>query len=324
MGERAWLLLSVLLSSDPEPGTSEPSPPKPPVFFLRDSARVSGKLKLESIVVDTRYGRLHVPIGEAISVRVARRLSPEDRAQIERAIDELDSDDFEAREQATEDLKRFGVKARRHLLDAQRSKSDEVKARAELALEACRDAPARDPEAEESLEPLPETEEDELVTRRFTIRGKILDEKLSVETAYGPLELELKDLRGIVFRPAHDEARSLRVSPSHAAPDSWLNTRVSLTRGQKITIGARGQLQVPNYSLTSGPEGTTRYSGSGFPGFPMLSLVGKIGKNGKPFLVGREFKGKATRDGTLYLGIVPFRRNYAATGSFQVKLETKS
>ena len=32
---------------------------------------------------------------------------------------------------------------------------------------------------------------------------------------------------------------------------------------------------------------------------------------------------KVKKQGRLYLGIVPFRRNYAATGSYQVKIQTE-
>ena len=45
------------------------------------------------------------------------------------------------------------------------------------------------------------------------------------------------------------------------------------------------------------------------------------GKKGKPFLIGRQFKGKVTSTGPLYLGIVPFRRNYQATGTFEVRIQ---
>ena len=47
-----------------------------------------------------------------------------------------------------------------------------------------------------------------------------------------------------------------------------------------------------------------------------------IGKKGKPFLIGPSFKGKANATGTLLIGVVPFRRNYAATGTYKVRLET--
>ena len=40
-------------------------------------------------------------------------------------------------------------------------------------------------------------------------------------------------------------------------------SKASVTKGQRLTIKASGNLHVSNYSLTVGPGGTTRYGSSG-------------------------------------------------------------
>ena len=94
-------------------------------------------------------------------------------------------------------------------------------------------------------------------------------------------------------------------------------------KGDRLVIRANGQMTVEGYNVRSGPEGNTRYSSTSFREFPVLSLVAKVGKTGKPFLVGREFAGKAPREGDLYLGIVPFRQNRPTTGSYRVKVNLR-
>jgi hypothetical protein len=105
-------------------------------------------------------------------------------------------------------------------------------------------------------------------------------------------------------------------------PASWVKTKVGVSQGRKILVKASGQLTVSGYNVTAGPAGTSQYSGNTFENFPMLALVGKIGKNGKAFLVGKEWTEVAKRAGSLYLGVVPFRRNRAAAGAFQVQVSS--
>jgi hypothetical protein len=310
----------------PSEKQKEPQPPKvpdPPVFHLRDGGKVAGRPKLDVLTVDTRYGVLHVPTEDLILVRFARRLADLERQRIEAAIARLGAEDFADREAATEDLRKMGLVARKFLLEARKGAIDEVKSRAaSLLAEISSSAPTPSSSEEDGLDPLLDDEDDEVVTQRFTVRGRVKEEQFTVESRYGALELEATEIAGIAFHPEKRTVRTLEVSASSTVPDSWLNTKLSVAKGQRIVLRARGQITVPNYNLTSGPEGTTRYSGSTFQNFPMLSLVGKVGKNGKPFLVAKEYQGKASREGTLYLALVPFRRNYAASGSYQVKVET--
>ena len=54
----------------------------------------------------------------------------------------------------------------------------------------------------------------------------------------------------------------------------------------------------------------------------MLSLVGKIGRKGTPFLIGANYKAITRAGGTLQLGVIPFRTNYTATGTYKVRVTT--
>ncbi len=325
MGASTCVLVSLALLG-PSEQQKEPQPPRvadPPVFYLRDRGKVAGRPKLDVLTVDTRYGVLHVPTEELILVRFARRLADAERQRIETAIARLGAEDFAEREAAMEDLRKLGLVARKFLLEARKGADDEVRSRAaNLLAELASTAPPPPSTEEDGLDPLLDDEDDEVVTQRFTVRGRVKEERFTVECRYGGLELDATEIAGIAFHPEKRTLRALEVSASRTVPDSWLNTKLSVAKGQKIVLRARGQVTVPNYNLTSGPEGTTRYSGNTFQSFPMLSLVGKIGKNGKPFLVAKEYQGKASREGALYLGLVPFRRNYAASGSYQVKVET--
>jgi hypothetical protein len=293
-----------------------------PVFYLKDGSRVAGMPRFERLGIRTRYGLLEVPRGDLVQVRFAPREEPGEMERLRKAVGELGSDDFDAREEAMKVLREAGRPARRILLEAARSRDEEVKNRASVLLGET--APGKaDAGGEEDLEPLIDEEDDEVITRRFTVRGEVIVDAIAVESSYGRLELPRDEIRGVVFVPESSVARSLAVPASNTAPEKWLDTKVSVARGLRLTIRAKGTLSVPNYNVTVGPEGTRQYSGTTFGSFPMLALIGKVGKNGKPFLVGPDYQGKASREGNLHLAVVPFRRNYAAMGSFQVRIEAK-
>jgi hypothetical protein len=296
------------------------------MLHLRDGASITGDIRLERLRVVTRYGVLEIPSGDIHQVRVAPRIDPGTLQRIDDAILRLGSADLDAREQATAFLRGLGGPARKRLREASRSPDEEVKARAVIILSEIEAASRPGEEAPDETgapDPLPEGSEDEVVARRFTARGRIEIDRLDVATPYGDLDIALSDVETIVFRSERPAAASLTVGPESALPGGWVRTKVSVEKGEKLAIRAAGEMTVQGYSIRSGPEGNTRYSSTTFREFPVLALVGKVGKNGKPFLVGREYSGKAPRGGDLYLGVVPFRQNRPMTGAYRVKVELK-
>ena len=134
--------------------------------------------------------------------------------------------------------------------------------------------------------------------------------------------IKVADIMGVDFRFAGITDTTVQIAGRQVVPSNWSSTNLFITRGINLKIRASGNLFVSNYNLNSGPGGTTRYSGSSYKNFPQLSLVGKIGKNGAPFFIGASYKAKAPGAGKLYLGVVPFRNNYAATGTYRVKISS--
>ena len=322
---RATLPTALFISASLS-GADSPRDPPEPVLHLRDGAIITGAIRFERLRVITRYGLLEIPAGELFQVRVAPRDDPEVLGRIDSAIGRLGSADIDAREEATAVLRELGARARERLRGATRSTDEEVKARAGIILAEIEasSAPQESEAAEgESPDPLPEGSEDEVVARRFTIRGRIDLDSLQVTTRYGALDVSLADIEAIVFRGEGPSEASLAVGPESTLPEKWLRTKVSVQRGDRLDIRASGQMTVQGYNILSGPEGNTRYSSGASREFPVLALVAKVGKGGKPFLVGREHTGKAARGGELYLGVVPFRQNRPMTGSYRVKVEVR-
>src|SRR5205807_904306 len=82
-------------------GTPKTPPPGELVAHFVDGSVIRRVRMTDSIDVQTRYGKLSVPIGEIRRIEFATRLSEETSRQVERAIDNLGSKLFAQREAAT-------------------------------------------------------------------------------------------------------------------------------------------------------------------------------------------------------------------------------
>jgi hypothetical protein len=297
------------------------APPSLPIFYLRDQSKVAGTPKLDFLAVQTRYGMLKIPPSDLIQVRFSQRVDPAVGQRAQKLIEQLGNEDFDVRENAMESLRKLGGAALPLLREATRSSNEEIQNRAEiLADELQAEKPSR-PSAADSLGGV-EGSEDEIVTTRMTIRGRVLAAKFVIETRYGELDFDVADLKAVSFQRAGPAAGKWEVQPRYQAPGNWYDTKFELEKGQRFSIEASGVITVSNYSVSCGPTGTREWGGQSWNNFAQLSLVGKVGKKGKPFLVGNAYKGKESKGGRLYLAIVPFSYNPAgAIGKYTAKIK---
>ena len=153
--------------------------PLPPMFHMRDGTRLAGFPETARLRVETAYGSLVVPIGEVVRVRFAAALDNDLGARIEKLVEQLGNEEFDLREQASEELVEIGVAALPALRKGLESDDEEVKSRAEK-LVAQLEEEIDEPEEEElHLTPL-EGDEDEVETLQFTIKGQVEEASFQV------------------------------------------------------------------------------------------------------------------------------------------------
>lgn len=303
-------------------GEIKPSEPSPPVFFLRDGGKVAGAPRLEALDVRTRYGVLRIPLAELVQVRFAQRIDASLKKQVQELIARLGDEDFDAREDAMEALRRIGAHALPFIRLAAESDNEEIKSRSGILageLEALKESQAGAGDAPSGVEGI----DDQVQTTRMTIKGQVLAEDFVIQSRYGSLRVSVGDLKAVSFRQSGPTSAKFDVLPKNQPPGSWMDTKFDLEAGQRFRLEASGIINVTNYSVSCGPAGTREWGGQSWNNFAQLALVGRIGKNGKPFLVGDEYRGKADKAGRLYLAIVAFSYNPAgAVGKYTVKLRS--
>ena len=104
--------------------------------------------------------------------------------------------------------------------------------------------------------------------------------------------------------PAPSTAASRRVVV--AGRDGWVQSGITLTAGQTVTIRAAGEVCTKGSDRTrcSGPEGQPRLSDASIPGFEKTghgALLGAVGD--VRFFIGRERRFVAPSSGPLLLGV---------------------
>lgn len=274
-----------------------------PVFLLRDRGRIPAQPAFDAISVRTQYGILRIPREQLVTVRFATRVDP---VLLEKATDllaRMESGNEAEEEAATTALVNLGARVLPALRQLAADTASGVRARTLEIIAKIEKTGKRRSSGRDAYKGT----RDEIRTDLMTFRGEVLTEAFPLETRYGKLQLRAVDLESIRFKPDGKTSRVLDVAPRYQPAGTWLDTRLDVGKNKVLTIKSSGETSVGNWSLTSDPEGTSRYNSfKSSQGFPMLSLVGKIGKSGKPFKVGKKYRKRSKTAGRLYLAIQPF------------------
>tara|TARA_B100000809_G_scaffold164656_1_gene162015 strand:+ start:365 stop:1390 length:1026 start_codon:yes stop_codon:yes gene_type:complete len=313
--------LSAQEKGAPQAKPAEKTALPPPIFFLRDGSRITGVPGFDSLQIKTRYGVLKVPSSDLVRLRLTLRIEDDPDELIELEIQRLGGPEFEEREAAMDALRKFGSRALPYLEKLTRSDDEELRNRCSLLIGEIK---SRAKESNKHGDEFPALVggSDEIITKRFKIRGSIQDSSFKIKSRYGILDIKIADILGVDFRSTGNIQETVAISGKQVVPANWADTKLFVAPGTTLRIRASGNLLVKNYNLNSGPQGTTRYTGNTYKNFPMLSLVGKIGRKGTPFLIGANYKTITRAEGTLQLGVIPFRMNYTATGAYKVRVTT--
>ena len=321
----AWFLAMAILTScgaAAQAGEDAPPPPKAEekkpqaVFLLADGSRIMGETGIKEVAIKTAYGDVVVPASEVIRIRVARSSDTAARDKVAALIKQLGAANFDDREKAYDELCKLGPAAQAQLQEAAKHPDAEIRSRVEkLLAELDRGAEMDDEESDDG--PLT-GDEDELVAKRFTLRGVIKVDKFDVKTRYGSLEIPRGDIVSASLCRPDSIAKTFKVMGQHWM-GGMLGTGIRVRRGDRIVVRASGSINFRNWGESSGPEGNQgRFGTPSNTDFPGAALIGRIGSGGKPFLLGASKQLIADADGELMLGLAFEGRNSGnSTGEYK-------
>ena len=290
----------------------------------------------ESLEIATLYGKLSVPVKDLRAIEFGLHFPDGLEEKIAAAVKGLGSSDFRERQRSADSLVEFGPFSYPAVIEASKLKDAEVGPRAkDIAKKLQGNHPKKD---------LKLAVEDRLVTKSFTIVGRILTPSMRAKTEYfGDVELTLAKMRTLraVSGVGLDTEIALDAG-KYANQGQWLDTDFTVDGRTTINITARGLIDIlpqQGGGQLSGPNGYQATQNGGFPGgMPLMGirkvqainnqthcgmLLGRIGEDGEVFIVGERFEGMPETEGKLYLHIGPSRFNTPSAGTYEVKISRK-
>jgi hypothetical protein len=282
-----------------------------------DGSVVRMTLLQENLEVQTKYGKLLIPLSDVRKVEFGLHVPPEVNQQITQSIKRLASGVYKERDGASKELVQVGHFAFPSLQKASRSSDSEVSYRAASLIK----------QISERVSPdlLKMREEDLIQTTEFTVTGRIMSQSLKAHSPhFGDVALKLSELRTMQVRQHGGKSDLVLDAAKHgSALEQWCDTGVIVDAAQRILVTGDGQIdlwpQGPGQYLAM-PKGFNTAGKGGQ--FMAGALVGRIGETGKAFYVGDRFEGVVNEEGKLYLQIVPSPWNNASTGTYRVRIQT--
>jgi len=302
------------------------------IHFLNGST-VRMVIQSEVLDIATAYGKLVVPVKDLRAIEFGLHFPEGVEARIETAVKELGSGDYRTREKANQTLIDLGPFSYPAVLEATRIKDLETSQRAkELAKKLVANHPKKD---------LKTSADDKVITRNFTIVGKILTSSIKSKTEYfGDLELTLAKMRNLRAVGGASADTDIAVDASkYANQGQWMDTGYQVDGRTTISITAKGIIDVwpqQGGSYMSNPNGLQATQRGGMPinlggrKIPAVNLqqhcgmlLGKIGEDGEMFIVGDRYEGMPEVEGKLFLHIGPSQWNAQSAGQFDVRVSRK-
>ncbi len=318
-----WVLVAAVLGTSLSlaqgPGKKNAPHSQPAEVRLHDGSLIRMTVLQQSVEVQTKYGKLTIPLREIRRLEFGLHLPEGVEPRIDQAVKQMGSDTYKEREDAVKQLVNLGPMAYPSLQKAAQSQDLEVVKRAGAAMKRIEDKVAP--------EQLRFKVEDTIQTSEFTITGRIVSPRDSIRVhseTFGEFDLKLSQLRSL---HQHGQAGDIEVVVDAAQygsnTDQWLDTGVVVEANLRLIIRSEGQVdlwpQGPGQYLT-GPKG---YSTAGKGGVYMAgTLLGRVGETGKAFAIGEHYDGVSSGEGKLYLHIVPSPWNNASNGSYKVRIRT--
>lgn len=274
---------------------------------LNDGSNLVVALKQSSLEVQTKYGKLVIPVSDLKKVEFGVHLKESEQKKLESCLSSLDSQSYKDRDSAQKEIFEIGPRIY-GILKARKGESQESRNRIARII--------ADLEENFQADELSRLKYDLIHTRDFTFGGTVVGSIAVSSKTIGDHALELSTLRSLI---THIKPSTITVPAPGPDPGEWFDTGMVLD-GQ-IIIRAEGSIDIwpsePGKYLVS-PTGYTSTGRSSQ--FPAGALVAKVG-SGSPFQVGSSYSGFLS--GRLYLQIAPSPWNAASSGSFCVKVSQK-
>ena len=307
---RTALILAMALTTSAANAQSKPFAD----VKLDDGSSVRLSILHDVIDVQTKYGKLAIPVSDIRRIEFGLHIPIETQIAINRNLKRLGSQLHKERESASAELLGAGHFAISSLRTASKGTDQEVALRAAAVLATLGETlPGR-------LLDLPDY--DVVYTLDGTVRGKVIIASGIKATSphFGEVTLQVAGIRSIIVRSTIVRSEIVVDAAKHG--EAWLDTGVDVYGQIHVTASGTVDLwpQTPGQHVSGSPKGFTTAGKGGQ--FMAGALIGRIGESGKAFFIGDRYDGFVADEGRLYLQIVQNPWNGTSAGTYSVKVTT--
>lgn len=275
---------------------------QPAEVRMNDGSIITVTLSRPSVQVATKYGDLHVPVGDIR--RIDFGWHQKDKSHVDRLIASLASAVFKDRDEATKSLREAGASVYA-VLKAYKSQDQEQMKRLEQIVKHIEDNSAQADVERPTY--------DRISASEFPIIGVVQGDFEATSAVFGKVKFALSDIRSIAMK---HPLVALTV-PAPGIDAEWIDSMAVVDGNFIITaVGVVDLWPATPGAHTATPKGVSQAGRNST--YLAGALLGKVG-NGPTFVVGERYDGSG--DGRLWLQIVPSSWNNASAGSYTVKIK---
>lgn len=307
-----------------------PLGPRQVRLHLWDGSIVMGDVSMDSIHIETRFGKLEVPIANIQEFRPGLNSVPEINDAIVSLVEKLGDREFQVRESARLSLAAMGPMIRNRLREfADEGSAERKKHLATLNEEFAQMVEDGSENGETIEQPL--DLEDTVTTGEFTIVGRIVEKQFQLSTRYGQLNLDLQHIKRAdrVWEQSKDAVRkAVDIAGDQFFQKTPMATRILVKAGDKVSIRASGTVAWVSWgNISSGPDGIAQQGE--WNGAQCGTLMARVGKTGEYVKIGSKGDFVAKSSGELFLGVamqdhLATQEGYQWNGKYRAKIVVES
>ena len=308
---------------------------------LRDGSSFSGKTLMGTVVLETDFGKLSIPLQSVTALDLGITPDKSSEPKIINLIKQMGNSDEALRKSAYEELTKMSIGCIQIISDFIYSDKYVPAEYTDYTPEAA----LNDLKASHHIDDSFSNKDIVTIDGIYTMGGTYDFKKMDLKTDYGTLSLPKEKIKHIdvLYTPSGDgsDRNFVLLGSKHISSNAnggWLKTGIMIKQGQKLVISATGEITFASLSNNkykpdgkiSGGVGTGEdygegeYNLSGTTTYPTYgNVVYRIGETGTAMKAGAKFNGTVQGSGMLYISVYETVYNAGNTGSYNVKVAVK-
>lgn len=302
---------------------------------LRDGSIYNGTTIISNIELNTKYGKLVIPIADISYIEVGITADKANESKIIDLLSKLSNESVDIRKTAYEELLSKSVNTvpivYNYIYSDKYQQSTFTDYNCELLFDELT--------GKYSLSSNFNIEDILSVDYKYLVGGEYNFKLIDLKTEFGQLSIPKEKIQkiDIMYIPGNNNSSRKFVlnASKHISGNTnggWLKTGIMVKKGQNINILANGEVVLQSLSGAKyNPDGAVTkstyeyddyaYSTNTYPQYG--NVVYKIGENGTMIKAGSKYNGIANENGMLYISIYETVYNASNTGSYNLSITLK-